>query len=289
MRKKINNTIILELWKATHSTSFYVSLLIGCIIALINIFENYNVVRVITDHLEWVVKENIPLSRSYEGCSLFVSWLALRRTGLGSVLLLYLWPTIVALPYSWSYSSDRLHQMNYQIATRSSRKIYFFAKYISIFISGGIACVVPFAVDLFLNSLICPYCVPNVNNSLVGIFNGHFLSMLFYTSPWAYAFVWLWVCFLLGGGTACMCFLSKKRKHQALVVLNPFFVFLTFEAFVSWFSNMVHLPYEISPIQMVFSSTATPNPAWVVFSIILILMISTFFAGYTRMQGYELD
>ena len=76
-----------------------------------------------------------------------------------------------------------------------------------------------------------------------------------------------------------MCFLPKKRKHQALAVLSPFFIYLSFEAFVSWLSNVVHLPYEISPIQIVFSSTAVPNPAWVVFAIILTLMISTFFVG----------
>ena len=279
-----------EFWKATHNVLFVVACVLGGVIALINVVENISVVNYITDSVSMFISKGFSLSTSLEGCSLFISWLAVNRVSLGGQLLQYLWPIIAVLPFGWSYSDDKRRGVYNQIAIRASITEYYASKYIATFLSGGLVTAFPFVVNLLLNALICPYCVPNVNNSLVNIFDGNFLSEVFYTYPWIHAVSWCFVCFALGGVTSCLCFLAGTYfKFQVFTILLPAAIYLIIDVCLNYIVRLFHIPYELSPLKLIFAATGRENSALQILLILTTLFVISFVVGFWQVKKHELD
>ena len=207
----MKNNIKTELWKAVHNRMFFVSLLIGILISIINIVENIQNTEIIT---ELLLHDRTGVSKSYESISLFINWIAVDAGSLGNRIYYFVWPILAAMPFGWSYYQESRNGVFRQIAYRSNPRKYFVSKYIATFVSGGLTVSIPILFNLLVNALICPYCIPKVITSLVGVFDGNFMSELFYTTPWVYAVVWCFVEFLFGGVAASFCILSGTKPRQ---------------------------------------------------------------------------
>ena len=279
-----------ELWKATHNRLYAAACILGSVIAFINAVENISVVKNITDSIKLFVSKGFLLSTSLEGCSLFVNWLAVNHVSLGSQLLQYLWTIIAAMPFSWSYADDKKSGVYNQIAIRRNIREYYISKYTATFLSGGLVTALPMVVNLMLNALICPYCIPNVNNSLVNIFDGNFLSEVFYTYPWVHSLIWCLVCFILGGVTSCLCFLSGTHfKQQVFAIIFPASIYLVIDICVNYIGRLTFIPYELSPMKLIFAATGRQNSAIVILIILSVLFSISFFVGFWQVKKHELD
>lgn len=287
----MRNTIKSELWKAVHNLFFYIAVFIGLSIALINAAENILIVRELTARTIEIKELGIG-SGGHAGFSLFLLSLPYNGINFASRLYLLAWPLLAAMPYGWSYCGERRSGLYNQIVSRISPSKYYIAKYIAVFVSGGIAVFLPAAFDILINAMICPYEVMDVTHSIAPIFNGWFLSKLYYISPWVHALIWCSVLFLLGGSTATLCFcIGAKLKLPILVALIPFVILVLWDMVIS---NVVMplIPNSapvvlLSPLHMVIATSAYPNPAWVVYSSICILGILGFGIGYLQVLRNE--
>lgn len=278
-----------ELYKALHNRMFFSALGIGIIISLINVVQCSGTVQEYTNWLLRVISEGRSMSTSYIGFSLFINWMGTNLISFSRSLFFFIWPVLAAMPYGWSYSSERRSGYYNQIASRSSRKRYFCSKYIAVFVSGGLAVAVPLLFDLLANALVSPDAVPDVTLMIQPISNGCFLSGLYYTHPWVFALIWCFVDFLWGGVAACTCFLAgAKIRLQVIVMLVPFMIFVLLDGLNTTVRRFMLLYQTFSPLQLAQPITMSANPGWVVFSVMGVLFLLTVTVGYWQVVKHEL-
>lgn len=278
-----------ELYKALHNRMFFSALGIGIIISLINVVQCSGTVQEYTNWLLRVISEGRSMSTSYIGFSLFINWMGTNLISFSRSLFFFIWPVLAAMPYGWSYSSERRSGYYNQVASRSSRKRYFCSKYIAVFVSGGLAVAVPLLFDLLANALVSPDAVPDVTLMIQPISNGCFLSGLYYTHPWVFALIWCFVDFLWGGIAACTCFLvGAKIRLQVIVMLVPFMIFVLLDGLNTTVRRFMLLYQTFSPLQLAQPITMSANPGWVVFSVMGVLFLLTVTVGYWQVVKHEL-
>ena len=145
-------------------------------------------------------------------------------------------------------------------------------------------------INLLLNALICPFCVPNANNSLVNLFDGHFLSELFYTYPWVHSWIWCLMCFLLGGITSCLCLVSGTHfEYQVFTILTPFALYLITDVCLEFIARIVYIPYEFSPLRLIFASTGRANSEIPMLVLLGCLFVVPFIFGFWQVKRNELN
>ena len=284
--------IRVELWKAFHNMYFYSSLMIGLIIVLINLGENISIVSDLSKQsLESYLTGT--LSGSHEGFSLFVLSLPYNGINYATRLFLFIWPVLAAMPFGWSYCLERKSGVYNQMVVRSNIFRYYSSKYLATFITGGLSVSLPIITDLLVSALVCPYAPINVTSSITSIFNGWFLSELYYTNPWLHALIWCCVCFLAGGSVACLCFIvGTKVRLGVLVVLSPFVILVIWDML---FWNL-YIPLTpgyfpellLSPLQLVTAANNLPNPAWSIILLISVMTTLGYLLGYWKVVKNEL-
>lgn len=285
----MKSNIRAELWKAVHNKMLYAALAAGVIISMLNVIENIPVVKDITEWLIGVVKNNRSCSRSYQGCSLFINWIAVNCSSLGYSIFFFTWPILATIPYGWSYFKERTSGVYNQLVSRTSRKVYFFSKFLATFVSGGIAVSLPLLLNLLVNALVCPYYVPQALSSMTPIFNGSFLSELFYTHPWVHGILWCGIDFLWGGTAACICLtVGTKLRHLVMVILTPFAFLAVLDGAMTTLQRMKMWNLELSPLKLAAAATMNQNPGWAIFSTMGLLLLVSLFLGYWQVVKHEL-
>lgn len=277
----MKNSAKSEIWKAFHNNYFYLAIIVGCIIAMLDVVENAIAVDTFS---------KMPsVGGGFSGYSLFVRWIAVNNHTYGCSLFYTVWPVIAAMPYGWSYLKDRRTGFYNQCVSRSNIKEYYFSKYLAVFASGGFVVTFPVAVNLFANALVCPYCVPLVTSKITGIFDGWFMSELFYSQPWAFGFIWLGMNFLLGGVTACLCLTTgTKLYYHFLVILMPFAVYYVTDVLYSMVGKLRYWEHMWSPLHLTRAACFNANPEWLLFGVISALLLISFVLGYRQVVKNEL-
>ena len=285
----MKNSIKIEIERLLHSSFLYISLSIGICCSLINCINNARIVARFTATIAESLANGLCISTSFEGFSLFVRWMAVNPASFGNNLFYFIWPILAALPFGWSYSADRRTGYYDQIVLRNSRQTYFISKYIAVFAGGGISIAFPVLLDLLVNAMICPTCVPDVTYSILPISNMSFMSQLIYTSPWIYALVWCVLDFLFGGAAACLCFVSGARfRFSVIVMLTPFLGFTLVDSFLTILCSISHTKKLFSPFQVAQAASLTINPGWVVLPTLCVMLVVSLVLGYMEMVKREL-
>ena len=272
-----------ELYKAFHNPLFIGALLIGTVISVVNVIET--VLRV--DRLGSLIIETLtlgigsPISASFEGISTFICWLPLHGAGIGNTMFFTAMPIIATMPYGWSYNRERLSGYYYQSITRMGTKGYYFSKYFSVFLSGGIVILLPLLFDLVLVSMICPDVALDVNDSLLPILNYSFCGQLFYKNRWLYAFALCLVEFIWGGSIACLTFLlGSTIRIWTMTVIVPFVMLLSVDFLTSVIASLFTTITPVLLTQLFQPVSIYYSPGWLVILVPAILLSATMCAGY---------
>jgi ABC-type transport system involved in multi-copper enzyme maturation permease subunit len=207
----------IEFERAFRSRELLISLIIGLIITIVQFVV---VVLPVSNHiLTFFEGSAISYPRS-----VFNWWVAV--DGLHPYLRIYLtiFPLLAAIPYASTYFSDRKQGYMKYICSRTNRKSYLFAKYVSIFVSGGIAVTLPMLINLLLTASVLP--------SLIPVGTGNFLSSscifsdVFYVHPYLYITIYMLMYFIYGGVFASLSLLcSKIFDYKFFVLIFPFAIY----------------------------------------------------------------
>lgn len=268
----------LEFWKLFHNALFWVALIIGALVSSIDIAEN--AMRVFSAGTEPEL-----IHRGYAGINLFVRWICVNTYTAGYVWFFFIFPLIASIAYGWSFVSERESGYIKNIVSRTNKANYYVPKYIVTYCGGGMAVAIPLLLNLLLNALVCPAETPSILTMAAPIAQGSFMSILYYTHPWAYSLIAVFTDFLWGGAIAslCYCFGFFLRKGITVVVL-PFVLFVGMDFSVSILGVGGSTRYELSPLALIHATTLNSNPAWLVFSviagIICIAITASIYKGY---------
>ena len=270
------NSLKTELEKALNNRGFFAALAIGLLLSAVNIGENLALIAEMGEH------------RGRMSASLFCYWLGI-TPGTAKGVFYTIWPLLAALPYGWSYIQERTSGVHDQIVCRVGRKKYFFAKYLAVFVSGGLVLMAPLLFDLLANALVCTYWVPNVTYYLTLVFDGHFLSTLYYTQPWLYALLWCGMTFLWGGAAACLCLtVGTWPKLRSVVTILPFIVLMAVDGVIAVLPAYAKGKLELSPMLLVRCAPPHMNPGWLEFLALSVLTIFSLALGYWQVVKHEL-
>ncbi len=281
------NTVKLECKKAVFNRFFVLSVVIGIGItfwSLAPMVQSYT--QDIESHrqISQEFGERNPLMPME---SLFCHWIGGEPCSTGTSSYFFLFPLLVCLPYGWSFCRERRSGYIKNMVIRSGKWQYFLAKYTALFLSGGLAMVIPLLFNFLLAAVLFPAITPNViYDTAYGIGAESFLSMVFYTKPFLYVAAYLFVDFVFGGLTACLCLsISTVIKNPVAVTLLPFFLLLgvNYVCYSIIYRSSTVIYRELSP--MVFlrpAPAAYDTTAGIVFGWAAVLFVLTFSMGVLR-------
>lgn len=269
-----------ELRKMLRSQTLLWAALIGMAISLVNVVENYFL-------KQWFygIQETF-YAPGYETLSIFHNWIDGSQMTVGETIFFTVFPLLAAMPFSWSLWNEKHGGYANQILIRGSKKTYLLAKYIAVFLSGGIAVVTAMIFNFMANAWILPLC--NTAPVLTGGGDGLFLSRLLFTYPKIYIVLCLITCFFWAGTLACLGLAASLFIRSAIMsVLFPFVLFLgssfLIEGMASSYSEVEFLGrFETSPMQLLHAMTLNSNPAWYVWTILLTLLVIISVVYYLR-------
>lgn len=286
MKTRNIHSIRVELWKAIHNPFFYISILIGTGLVLM---DSFNVYTIIADLIKSIDAGKQATIATYENISLYGVWLPIGGLSSGARTFLYVWPILAALPFGWSYWSERKNGSYGSIVMKTGKRTYFLSKCIACFVSGGMVIALPLLINLCVDALFCPIPIPSVKYGYYPIINGWFLSKLFYTHPWIYCLSWCGVCFLWGGATSVLCMAAgSKPRLMVTVILLPFLVYMVTEILLRTVVRSMYRFYlTLSPLQMVMAAPGDPNPCWVVLGEWGLLLILGILISYRQVVKHE--
>lgn len=240
----------LELKKAFKNKFFWISVVLGCLITLLS-FEHmvnmyYEGMSAISGNSTDIIYDpHIGINTGFN------CWIGGEPFSLGSSIYFFVFPLLIALPYGWSYSEERKCGYRRMMITKTGKKKYYCAKYVAVFLSGGVAMVLPLIFNFWMTLLVVPAILPDVTmNMFYGVFGGSFLAELYYTVPFLYVAIYLFIDFVYCGFLVCICMaVSGIVRQKWGVVLIPFLLLLFVHVITDYIYSDPSVAYkELSPL-----------------------------------------
>lgn len=280
-----------ELWKSKHNPYFWLSVWIGIFIALLHTTETIPMVedaRINNMFFQYAI--GIPGFGNPDPCSLFIYWMPFTGYTYGSFLFYEIWPLLAAMPFAWSYSQERYRSYYLQPISRVGKSGWFQAKFLAVFISGGIITAVPLVISLFAQAVFAPAILIQYQMmQVIGITNADFLASVYYTRPWIYCICWCGVQFLLGGAAAVSVFLFGSRlRLAALAILLPYGLFYCLAALGTVLRSFVNASFVTNVLHLAMAVPLAHNPGWLIFSFVGFTTGISYLTGYHQVMRHDL-
>ena len=195
--------IRLEIYRAFHSHTFLVSLIIGCFIC---------------------ASDLIIFCINIENAYLHRAWIGTDGTLNINPVFYVLLPIIACLPFGGSLYSDMKTGYDKNICVRSSRFNYALAKGIAVYLSAFISVTLPLGLNLFIAAGLYPNYIPD---GFVAMSGTRFPNRMLFTElcnyhPALYSLIFICVDGLFAGAIALTSLtISKAVRSQFTAVVTP--------------------------------------------------------------------
>ncbi len=154
--------------------------------------------------------------------SVFYNWIGASSYPIQSYLYYFILPLLAVLPAGTSLYQDLHTGYIRQVYTRISRKDYFIAKYISVFLSGGFVVTVPLLLNFYMAMVRFPLLKPEPIMDY-GPDRTSFGFEFYYSHPVVHTVIFLIITFLFAGGFAGIaCLTSYYTEYKIVVWFTPF-------------------------------------------------------------------
>ena len=251
-----------------HGIGILIALLIGigCIV-----YKDCTLIRKFAEG-DSIIKE-LGIYESFPKGSFYDIWIVAHMDST-TIYFFYFIGIIVALPYGISYYNDKKSGYIKNICNRVSKRLYLNAKYLAVFISGGIAGAVPIIVDFLFVRIITPVdCFETIeNSSLNGITEWHaFILDHPYISISIFCFMW----FIFSGVLSSISLMvSAVSNNFFLIQLAPFFVMMIMFYMPTFFGN------EISRFMPFYFLTMFGEGDPLTFSLVSVIIMSVTYSVF---------
>lgn len=227
----MKNILKFEIYRSFHGKEFKLALLIGFILVGLDIFS-----------FKRYIDESMG---SFYSCypSAYQAWLPVEYHTPYSHVFFVIFPILAAMPFGGSYYKDKTSGYVKNICTKVSRKEYFTAKSITVFITAAFSIILPLLIDLFLVLGIYPFyrtdkiefltVYPGINGMFAGFYESNLIL---------YCLLWMTFSGILGGVIAL-------------------FSVITAEYVDSLFSTIT-LPFAVIMFSSTLINSLTHNQSW---------------------------
>lgn len=264
----------LECKRAFGNPLFYISLLIGCALAV------WHFIGTGLPQGIWISDEAFSLEGKGNGMdfppNVFNRWIGGDFANVQPYLYFLILPILAVLPYGASYLSDLKSGYIKMLVIRADRRSYFCSKALAVFLSGGVAVILPMLLNLFLTATVLPALLPQVVTRLFPIQELSLWGDLYFAHPWVYIGIFLFIIFIFGGLFATLSLVvSRFSDNRFLVLIFPFLFMIFLNALAGFFYCSAISPlYFLRPTQ-----PALGVSPWIMLSEALILLaLVVFFA-----------
>ena len=137
-------------------------------------------------------------------------------------------PILAALPFADSLFTDMKDGYIRNVCLRVEKKDYYIAKYVSVFLAGGVAAAAPLLLSFLLACMFLPAMKPEVNaGTLNSIRETSSFPWLYYNLPMVFVVLYIVINFVFSGLLACLGVVSSAYLgYRFLVLVTPFIVYL---------------------------------------------------------------
>lgn len=265
----MKNILNIELHRGMGSKNFLVSLLIGTAII---IWYSLEIIPNLIVKNSQMLSENLPMDFfeiSYE------NWIGMRAFSIQQYIFYLILPILAALPYAASLFVDMNHGYLKNICIRESKRKYLIAKYISVFITGGAAVVIPLVLSILIAGFFLPTMMPESSYIFTNIVSALLWSDIFFSNPLLYVFIFLLMTFVFSGLLACTALCVSFFVDKIFIpFLFPFFVYII----TSLFCELLSL--QQYSIMSFLKPQITEGSTFAVILTAIILLIVSFFPYY---------
>lgn len=164
--------------------------------------------------------------------SVFNTWIGGEGYTFHPELYNILIPLLACLPYAGTLYSDKKSGYCKNIYVKTEKRKYYKAKFIAVFLSGGIAVTVPLIINLYLTALIMPSLIPDASSMTFPIFECSMWSEIFYQKPYIYIAGYILLIFFLAGLFAEISVIVSFIASNYFVVISVPFVFYVLEDYM---------------------------------------------------------
>ena len=277
----LKRMLCLECRKAIKNRLFIIAVAVGCAVTLCSLIpmvrDYYRGLQLASTFSEAYLRRNPHTAMN----TLYNHWIGGEGYTLGSAVYFFIFPLLVSIPYGWSFCNENRVGYTRCMVLKAGKFPYFFAKYCAVFLSGGLAMIIPLAFNILLTAMFIPAICPDPSEVVWYAVNGaSLMSGLYYTYPVLYVILYLTIDFLFCGLIACLSYsISVFYKNRVMVVLSPFFLLLAFH-FVgrSMIYTDANIRYtQISPLYFLRPAASGYDAGWnVILLEALILFVLTF-------------
>lgn len=246
----------IELKKAFFSKSFLAGLGILLLLSFLSglyMIENWSEYNPNAINSTYIKNGEIVINPIIPVYSFFCAWLGGDTLSLAGTMFFYFLPVGAALPYAWSYHTERKCGYIKNVITRTSRKKYYASKSIAVFSTGAIVILIPYIVNIFMVSAFIPCIKPWTGYNMYNfVYFGTLWSDLFFTKPIIHTLFYVLLNSLYGGLFALLSFsISMYIKNIIPIIFSPFLIiiiagYLENVIYEKYFANSL-LYYELVP------------------------------------------
>lgn len=211
-----------ELRKAFGNPCFVISLGVALAISIWHAFESVSY-ALWADSVDHFYVSN-------QSC--FANWIVVDcNVRVSSTIFFYVVPFLAALPFVWSFLSERMSGYASQLVTRETRSDWVKAKGVATFLTGFTVVVVPLLVNFVCVACFLPAYTPQVEESMtVGLVGNDLFSELFYRLPLMYVVAFIVLDGLLAGAWAVFVLsLSVIFKNRVSLIVIPYLALLLWQ------------------------------------------------------------
>lgn len=272
--------LTIELNKVVNNRWFAISLVFGCICAVMSLcsvltiyYSDTGTMGVVQD----LAQANlVPLDDLTQMTTLYNSWIGGAGRTLGHSLFYTLLPFISVLPCGWCFAEELRSGYLHVAVPLCGRRRYFGAKMAAYFLSGGLIVLLPQLFSVLLTALFIPSVRPNILYQIYyPIVHGAMFSGLFYSHPMLYILTILGMDFVFGGLYSWISMtvaLLTKNRMSAIIV--PLLLLLAGDMARNLILYISYL--EISPLIILHPlSPSNIVKGWVVLSWMGLLLVAS--------------
>ena len=220
-----------EIKRAFNTIGMKLALLVGCALSI------WHVITVIMPISEGQISELSAdvIDDLYVPISLFSTWMGNELFPIQSYIFYLILPLLAVLPFGSSFFEDIKSGYIINVCTRVEKKIYFKAKYLAVFLSGGVTVVAPLLLNLVLSSMFMPAFIPD--NGTVGTISPTTMAYeVFFTHPLVYVLMFIVIDFIFAGVMATLALsYTYFTEHRFGVMIVPF----VFYFFIYSLTNLI--------------------------------------------------
>ena len=261
-----------EIKRAFINRLFLVSLIIGCIISILQVVER-----------ALPYASGIDLYPNQYPPSLYNSCIGLSFS-MWSSIFYFVYPLLAAIPYADSFLTDKKSGYLENIYTRGKKLNYLISKFVAVFLSGGFVVLLPLLLNILLTALCVPAVIPDASTGFFPIFGYATGANIYYSTPIVYVLLFQILMFITAGVLSCSALLfSFVVKYKYIVLITPFLLFIaiTYGSMLFSQGNSFNISEWINPMQSIQALNL-----WAVgIELLIILSISIgiyLYVGYKR-------